>query len=353
MHPDLPGWSGPVFAFCVAPALALAAHAAVQAVVRRLLHAENASVMLRVMRNGQRSVALGLMLLAVLAAMPLAGLPGGVHGEVARGLTLALTATLGWALTRKTAAIFDAYIDRSRQIGGETLQSRRRRTQLVIFRRLAVTTGVVLTLGLVLTAIPAVRTVGLSLFASAGLAGIVAGLAARPAVSNLLAGVQLALTQPVRIGDAVLIEGEWGYIEEIGSTYVTVATWDQRSLIVPLAWLIERPVRNWTRSSSQILDTVYLHADYSVPVEALRKGAQDIVEGFGLWDGRVFAVQVTDLKERTMEIRVLLSAADASRMFDLRCLVREKLVALLAHEYPGALPRARVEIEEIPPQRPV
>jgi small-conductance mechanosensitive channel len=151
----------------------------------------------------------------------------------------------------------------------------------------------------------------------------------------------------------VLIEGEWGYIEEIGSTYVTVATWDQRSLIVPLAWLIERPVRNWTRSSSQILDTVYLHADYSVPVEALRKGAQEIVEGSGLWDGRVFAVQVTDLKERTMEIRVLLSAADASRMFDLRCLVREKLVALLAHEYPGALPRARVEIEEIPPQRPV
>jgi hypothetical protein len=133
-------------------------------------------------------------------------------------------------------------------------------------------------------------------------------------------------------------------VEEIGSTYVTVATWDQRSLIVPLTFFLERPIRNWTRSSSQILDTIFLYADYAVPVEAVRQAAKGIVEGSALWDGRVFAVQVTDLRPTCMEIRVLMSAADAGRMFDLRCLMRERLIAFLAREYPGSLARERVEL---------
>jgi small-conductance mechanosensitive channel len=189
-----------------------------------------------------------------------------------------------------------------------------------------------------------VRAVVLSLFASAGVAGIVAGLAARPAVSNLIAGIQLALTQPIRIGDAVLVEGDWGHVEEITSTYVTIVTWDQRSLVVPLTYFIERPIRNWTRTGSRLLDTIFVHVDYTVPVEAIRAEAQRILEATPLWDRRAFAVQVTDLKERSMEVRVLMSAADAGQMFDLRCLMREQLIAWLARRHPNALPQQRVEM---------
>jgi small-conductance mechanosensitive channel len=243
------------------------------------------------------------------------------------------------------AAIFDAYMQGELGENADWLE-RRRRTQLIVFRRLAVSTGVGLTAGLVLTAIPAVRAVGLSLFASAGVAGIVAGLAARPAVSNLIAGIQLALTQPIRLGDAVLAEGEWGHVAEITSTYVTVTTWDQRSLVLPLAYLMERPIRNWTKTTTRLLDTIFLYTDYTVPVVAVRAEAQRILEASPQWDRRVFAVQVTDLKERCVEIRVLMSAADASTMFDLRCVMRERLIAFLAEHYPQALPQARLELSE-------
>jgi small-conductance mechanosensitive channel len=344
MSGDLPGWAVLLLVFLGAPAFAILGHLLVHRIAARILRAEHAPVLIRVLLAGRRSVATSLALLAMLAALPAAGLDETVRGHLGRGITLALTAALGWALTRKVTAVFDAYIDRSRAMAGDDLLARRRRTQLVVFRRVAVTAGVVLTVGLLLTAIPAVRAIGLSLFASAGVAGIVAGLAARPTVSNLVAGVQIAVTQPIRIGDAVLIEGEWGHVEEIGSTYVTVATWDQKTLVVPLTFFLERPIRNWTRNTSQILDTVFLYADYAVPVEAVRQAAKGIVEGSALWDGRVFAVQVTDLRERCMEIRVLVSAADAARMFDLRCLVRERLIAWMAREYPGALARERVEL---------
>jgi small-conductance mechanosensitive channel len=203
---------------------------------------------------------------------------------------------------------------------------------------------VMLTAGLVLTQIPAVRAVGLSLFASAGVAGIVAGLAARPAVSNLIAGIQLALTQPIRLGDAVLVEGEWGHVAEITSTFVTITTWDQRSLVVPLVYFTERPIRNWTKTTTQLIDTAFVYVDYTVLVDAVRAEAKRILEATPLWDGRSFAVQVTDLKEQSMEIRVLMSARNAGDMFDLRCLVREKLIAWLAAQYPRALPQARLDL---------
>jgi small-conductance mechanosensitive channel len=196
----------------------------------------------------------------------------------------------------------------------------------------------------VLTAIPAVRAVGLSLFASAGVAGIVAGLAARPAVSNLIAGIQLALTQPIRIGDSVVVEGDYGTVEEITSTYVTITTWDQRSLVVPLGYFMERPIRNWTKRTTQLLDTVFVYVDYTVPVEAVRAEAKRILDGTPLWDRRVFAVQVTDLQERSMQIRVLMSAANSGNMFDLRCLMREQLIGWLSRQHPNALPQERVEM---------
>ncbi|MBL6458117.1 mechanosensitive ion channel [Belnapia sp. T6] len=342
---EMPVWLSLLVAFVLAPALALLVLWLLHALLDRLLSASNARVLQRVMVDGRSAVRVAVALLAIQAALPEVDLPTEASRAASRAAALGLVVALGWAATRKVAAVFDSYMVEELGENADWLQ-RRRRTQLIVFRRLAVSAGVALTAGLVLTAIPAVRTVGLSLFASAGVAGIVAGLAARPAVSNLIAGIQIALTQPIRLGDAVLVEGEWGHVAEITSTYVTIATWDQRSLVVPINYFTERPIRNWTKTSAQLLDTVFVYVDYTVPVAALRAEAQRILETSPLWDRRVFAVQVTDLKERSIEVRVLMSAANSGAMFDLRCLMREELVAFLAKHYPKALPQTRFTLSE-------
>ena len=339
----MPLWLSLLVGFAATPALALGALALLHAVLDRALRDRHAPVLRRILTDGRGAVRVAVALLALRSVLPELDLPRQLVVAATRAADLALIASLGWMLTRKVAAIFDSWLDRS-WTGEEDWMTRRRRTQLIVFRRLAISAGVTLTAGLVLTAIPAVRAVGLSLFASAGVAGIVAGLAARPAVSNLIAGIQLALTQPIRIGDAVVVEGDYGTVEEITATYVTITTWDQRSLVVPLGYFMERPIRNWTKRTTQLLDTVFAYVDYTVPVEAVRVEAKRILEGTALWDRRVFAVQVTDLRERSMEIRVLMSAANAGSMFDLRCLVREALITWLARQHPNALPQERLEI---------
>ncbi|WP_149539209.1 mechanosensitive ion channel family protein [Siccirubricoccus phaeus] len=350
--PPLPLWLSLVFVFVIAPLLAVLALAAVHAVLDRLLAHRQAPVLHQVLAQGRPSLAVAAALLAVQAALPAVELPGPLFAAADRLTALALVGALGWSLTRKVAAVFDAYLDGDAGADANWL-IRRRRTQLTVFRRLAVAAGLAITAGLVLTAIPAVRAVGLSLFASAGVAGIVAGIAARPAVSNLIAGIQLALTQPIRLGDAVLVENEWGHVTEITATFVTITTWDQRSLVVPLGYFMERPIRNWTKTSSQLIDTIFLYVDFAVPVEAIRAEAKRILEETKLWDGRVFAVQVTDIRERSMEVRVLMSAANAGVMFDLRCIMREKLIAWLAREYPQGLPQERLELARPPRARQV
>ena len=341
-------WLSLLLVFVLAPALAVALLAALRAALARLLRREHAPVLWEVVHSGGRSQRVAVALLAMLLALPAAGLRQPVAEDLGRVLGVALTAAIGWVLTRMLAAVFDHYIEAARPAAETDFLARRRRTQLVVFRRIAVAEGALLTVGLMLTAIPAVRAVGLSLFASAGVAGVVIGLAARPAVSNLIAGLQLAMTQPIRIGDAVQVEGEWGHVEEIGSAYVTIATWDQRSLVVPIGYFVEKPVRNWTRASAQLLDTVFLYVDYSVPVEAIRRKAAELLAATPLWDGRVQKVQVTDLTERSMQVRVLMSAADPPRMFELRCLMREQLVAWLVSEYPHCLPRLGAAAETPP-----
>ena len=341
----MPLWFSLLIVLVAAPGSALALARAVYALADHVLRGRSAPVLGRVLIYGRGAVLAAVALVAMQAALPAVELPRQAAAAISRMAALGLVVALGWALTRKVAAVFDAYMDGELGENADWLQ-RRRRTQLIVFRRLAVSAGVALTAGLVLTSIPAVRTVGLSLFASAGVAGIVAGLAARPAVSNLIAGIQLALTQPIRLGDTVVVEGEWGHVAEITSTYVTIATWDQRSLVVPLVYFTERPIRNWTKTTSRLLDTIFIYVDYTVPVAAIRAEAQRLLEASPQWDRRVFAVQVTDLKERSVEIRVLMSAADAGSMFDLRCQMRETLIAFLAERYPKALPQSRLEISE-------
>jgi small-conductance mechanosensitive channel len=202
---------------------------------------------------------------------------------------------------------------------------------------------VVVTLSAVLMTFEPVRQYGVSLFASAGAAGLIAGLAARPVLSNLIAGIQIATTQPIRIDDQVVVENETGRIEEITSTYVVIRLWDMRRLIVPLSYFIEKPFQNWTRDSTNLIGSVFLYVDFSAPVDVIRAKLLEIVQASKLWDGQVAKLQVTDAKESGIELRALASARSAGDAFDLRCEIREQLIGFLQKEHAGALPRARQE----------
>lgn len=253
-------------------------------------------------------------------------------------------AALVWGLLRTSRLVADAIAARAAH-EQDAASRRALKTQVAVLQR--VVNAVILVVGgaLVLLQFPAVRNIGMSLLASAGVAGIVLGLAAQRSISNLLAGIQISLTQPMRIGDTVIVEGEWGWIEEITLTYVVVKVWDLRRLVVPIGHFLEKPFQNWTRGSPAILGTVEVHADYSVDVDAARAELARIVEPERgkLWNGDTAGIQVTGAGERTMTLRALVSSDDAGKNWDLRCLVREKLIAWLARQAPGALPRLRAE----------
>lgn len=334
---SLTGSSWPVRIVLVAVALfaAVLVYDAIMAVGRRSLHLR--PIIDEVRRPGRVMVATAVLLTSV-ATMEL---PPRIADLAQRGLTLGLFGVAGFAASRIVGLLFDRamlpYAVR------ENAVSRARHTQLAFFRRVSVMGVIVTTVALCLTSIPAVRAMGLSLFASAGVAGIVIGLAAQPTISNLIAGIQIALTQPIRIGDVVVVENEWGRIEEISSTYVVVAVWDERRLILPLSYFLQKPFQNWTRQSSQLLQSVILYVDYSLPVAALRDHLGVVLDRTPLWDRRVGNLQVTDLGEQTMQLRALVSAADAGKAWDLRCYVREELVTWIREKHPRALPRARME----------
>jgi small-conductance mechanosensitive channel len=203
---------------------------------------------------------------------------------------------------------------------------------------------VMLTAGAALMTFESVRQYGVSLFASAGVAGIVAGFAARPVLSNLIAGIQIATAQPIRIDDQVVVENENGRVEEITSTYVVIRLWDWRRLIVPLTYFIEKPFQNWTRETTNLIGAVMFHVDYTAPVERIRAKVIEIVQASKLWDGDVLKLHVTDTTENSMELRVIASARSAGDTFDLRCEIREKLIDFLQREIPSALPRIRQEV---------
>ena len=225
----------------------------------------------------------------------------------------------------------------------DNLRARRVRTQMQFMRRISIFLLLFVDAGLILSLFhdSKIWHFGAGLLASAGLASLVLATAAKSTASNLLAGLQIAFTEPIRIDDVVVVQGQWGRIEEITTAYVVIALWDQRRLIVPLSYFIENSFENWTRNSSDILGTSFLYVDYSVPVEALRQEFTRILESSPLWDRRVNAFQVTNLSEHTMELRCLLSARNSSESFDLRCIVREKMIDYIQKNYPDAFPRTR------------
>ncbi len=226
----------------------------------------------------------------------------------------------------------------------DNLEERKIITQLQFIKRMLTVVIVILAIAFILFQFDGVRELGMGLLTSAGVAGIIIGLAAQKSIANLLAGFQIAFTQPIRLDDVVIVEGEWGRVEEITLTYVVIRIWDQRRLVVPLQYFINTTFQNWTRQSSDLLGTVFLYTDYHMPVQAVRDELKRLLEKNDKWDKRVSVVQVTDATEKTMQIRALMSARNAGDAWDLRCQIREQLITFIQEKYPEALPKTRVEI---------
>jgi small-conductance mechanosensitive channel len=285
-----------------------------------------------------------LPLVALELAMPVLGLADRTEDTLQHVLLVMIIVGAGW-LTVKAVRVVEDVVQRRFDVGSDdNLAARSVQTQVRGFRNVAVFVVVVLTLGFVLMTFESVRQVGTGLLASAGVAGLVLGFAAQRSIATLLAGIQIAISQPIRIDDVVIVEGEWGRVEEIRLTYVVVKIWDLRRLVVPVSYFIDKPFQNWTRTSANLLGAVHLHCDYAVPVEEVRKEFKRILDGSERWDGNVWSVQVTDATERTMVVRALFSARTAGDQWELRCEVRERLIDFLRREYPEALPRIRGEL---------
>lgn len=246
------------------------------------------------------------------------------------------------AFLRLTKRIFLEKYDTSK---ADNLRSRKFHTQFNIIESILIAVIVVIAIGSILMLFEDVRKLGISLFASAGVAGIIVGFAAQKFIGAVIAGLQIAITQPIRLDDVVIIEGEWGRIEEITLTYVVVKIWDLRRLVVPSTYFFEKPFQNWTRTSADILGTVFIYTDYNVSFDAMRKELTKILESTNLWDKKVNVLQVTDAKQNGVEVRALMSAKDASTAWDLRVFAREKLIEFLQKNYPESLPKTRILVQ--------
>lgn len=253
-----------------------------------------------------------------------------------------MPALIGWIALSIMRAFVAAMELRADIDVADNLQARRRRTRLAIFSRIGTFLIVFITIGLMLLSIPGVRDIGVTLMASAGLAALAVGAAAQPALKALIGGLQMALTEPIRIDDVVIIDGEWGKIEDIRTTYVVVRIWDERRLVVPVNKFLEETFQNWTRKGSQLLGTVFLHLDPLADVEKLRAEFERQVADNTLWDQRAKAVQVTGTTLDSMELRLLMSAKDAADAFDLRCQIRESMLAFIREQMPEAIAHRRV-----------
>lgn len=259
------------------------------------------------------------------------------------GLLMIIATT--WLAARIIAGFAQGILAQHPVDVADNMGARRIHTQTRVLSRIAMSLVILMGAAMLLMTFPGARQVGASLLASAGVVGLIAGFAAKPVFSNMIAGLQLALTQPIRLDDVLIVEGEWGRVEEITGTYVVLRIWDERRLVIPLQYFIEKPFQNWTRSSAQLLGSVFFHVDYGMPLAPLRKELERIVHAAPEWDRRFFNLVVTDATERTMQLRVLCTAASSGLAWDLRCVVREGLIDFMQREYPQFLPRLRIEGE--------
>jgi small-conductance mechanosensitive channel len=341
----LPDWATSLIVLALAVLLALWLHSVVYSVLERAVRGEDLfrrSVVSRT-RGPSR---FAIVLLAIALAGAVAPLAENERVALRQTTVFCIVLVTGWALLAALHVWLVIYLRRFKLDSEDNLLARKHVTQTRILERIARTLIVLLTLSAALMTFDSVRQYGVGLLASAGAASLVVGLALQPMLKNLIAGVQLAITQPIRIDDALFVNDEWGNVEEITSSYVVIRLWDWRRMIVPLSYFIEQPFQNWTRESSALIGTVFLYVDFTVPSAELREKLEEIARASRLWDGRVVALQVTDFKESTMEIRMLVSASTAPRTFDLRCEVREKMIAFVQQRYPEALPRIRTDLHD-------
>jgi len=287
---------------------------------------------------------LATILLALSVVLPVAEFDPAIADPTRRFFSIATAILLGWSAIVAIDVIATWLVRKHRVDVEDNLTARRIHTQVRILKRTGIVVVLLMTAGAVLLAFPSVQAYGVSLFASAGAAGLVLGLAARPVLANLIAGIQIALTQPIRIDDVVIIEGEWGWIEEITSTYVVVRIWDLRRLIVPLSHFIEKPFENWTRESAEIIGAVVWHLDYRAPIANMRTKLGDLLKSSPNWDGKVSNLQVVDSGATTITVRALMTARTSPLAWDLRCEIREKMIEWLRAEHPDALPRVRATV---------
>ncbi|MEX2218021.1 MAG: mechanosensitive ion channel domain-containing protein [Phycisphaerales bacterium] len=326
----------------------LVAHAVLGVIIGRIVRRTPSKLDEAAAKYAYKPTRLIFPTLAAQLFVPSLPLPPGIREVIWHALSILLIVGVAWLLISMTKLLEDLVQSRHDIKATDNLEARRVVTQVRLLRRTAEVVIVIIGMAVVLMTFPRVRELGGSLLASAGLAGIVVGFAARPVLQNIIAGVQLALTQPIRIDDVVVIEGEFGWVEEIGSTFVVIRIWDKRRLVVPLNYFIENIFQNWTRTTADILGAVFLHVDYTAPLEAMRQEVRRLVEGNPLWDKAVAGLQVVDVSEQTVKLRILVSAASAPAAWDLRCHVREGLIEFLQRNHPTALPRVRAQLSGVP-----
>jgi small-conductance mechanosensitive channel len=292
-----------------------------------------------------RALRLVVPLLAVTLMVPMLDIPPSFHQFFKQGIAILLIAAIGFILFQLADTGEKAVLDQYRVDTKDNLAMRKVQTQVRVLKRVIVIMILVFTMASMLMVFDSVRQLGTSLLASAGVVGIVVGFAAQRSIASLFAGVQIAFTQPIRLDDGVLVEGEYGRVEEITLTYVVVNLWDSRRLIVPIGYFIEKPFQNWTRTRAELLGAVMLNVDYSTPIAPLREELDRILEKSPHWDRRVKGLQVTDVKDHAVQIRILASAGNSGQAFDLRCEIREQMIHFLQKNYPECLPKIRLAME--------
>lgn len=337
-----PAWVVSLLILAGAMIVAWLLHAAMLALVERLLRGQ--SYWYSILKATKEPTRLAFLLVAFAVALPTSPLDPGTKAIFARLLGLATICLLGWMAIAALHIAANIYLMGFGTDVQDNLLARKHITQVRVLLRVMDTIIVLVTAGFALMTFDAVRQYGVSLFASAGVAGVVFGLAAQPVLSNLIAGVQLAITQPIRIEDAVTVQNEYGWIEEITATYVVIRLWDLRRLIVPLNFFIQQPFYNWTREAAATMGSVLLYLDYAAPVDVVRKKAADLVAETNKDNAKVVSVQVTNTSAEAIEVRILVSSNSAATTGDVCADLREKLIAFLQQQYPEALPRRRNEI---------
>ncbi|MCE2574658.1 mechanosensitive ion channel family protein [Komagataeibacter sp. FNDCR2] len=339
----LPGLLSSVLMLCVAGLVAEMCSRFITKLILRIPGSRRGAFVRSFTLAMQRPARIMLVLVFVGTALPVSGLPGDIMQDATHAVVVLFVLMLGYAALVATRILSDAYLNR---INGkddkDDILLRTHMTQVRVLRRTTDLLIGLVTVGASLMTFEPVRQYGLSLFASAGAASLVVGLAARPLLTNLFAGVQIAMTQPIRMEDLIIINGDWAWVEEITSTYVVLRVWDWRRHIVPISYFLENPFQNWTHNSAALIGVVFIHVDFQAPMDRIRERLREIVHSAPLWDGKEFAVQVADCNAHVMTIRVIASARSAMQSWDLRCEIREQIIAFLRDECPEALPRDRL-----------